>query len=358
MQNLSNIPLAFLVLFIFNTPLIGAAALTRAEIATYNGADRQRLLEEGAKKEGTVTIYTSGIIQAGTGRWIDDFKKKYPFVTTQYWRAAGPAVSSRTVEEHRANRHVVDLFELDAGNLLTLMQVSTLQPYWSPELPAYPNDAKLEPRKDGVYGVVVRESYHGIGFNTEKINKSEAPKNFDDILNPKWKGKMAITSEGGAGVLFLGAVLSTGRGTDYLEKLARQNIRLHAMSARALADLVISGEVSVSPTISSAHVSDSKNKGAPIDWIPLNPSVTREGLISIAAKAPNPYTALLMIDFALTKAQQEMRTTFGYGVARSDVESPHSLPRSIKRFYPGFDPNYEDNFMKWRKLMNRYFANR
>lgn len=355
---MSHVSLIFLTLFIFNGELLAAPALTRAEIASYKGSDRQRLLEEGAKKEGTVTIYTSGIIKAGTGRWIDDFKKKYPFVRIEYWRAAGPAISSRAIEEYRANRYVVDLFEGDAGNLLTLKRLDTLQPYWSPELPAYPDEAKLEPIKDLVYGVVVRESYHGVGFNTEKISRNEAAKNFDDLLSPKWKGKMAITSEGGAGVLFVGNALSTGRGLEYLDKLSRQNVMLHAMSARALADLVISGEVPLSPTISNAHVSDSQRRGAPIDWIPLNPSVTREGLVSIAGKAPNPYTALLMIDFALTKAQQEMRTTFGYGVARMDVESPHSLPPNIKRFYPSFDPNYEANFVKWQKLMNRYFVNR
>jgi iron(III) transport system substrate-binding protein len=350
--------LVLLLLFIYHGKLLAAQALPRAELASYKGADRQRFLEEGAKKEGTVTIYTSGIIKAGTGKWIDDFKKKYPFVKVEYWRASGPAISSRAIEEYRAKRYVVDLFEGDAGNLLTLKRLDVLHPYWSPELPAYPDEAKLEPTKDRVYGVVVRESYHGVGFNTEKISKNEAPKNFDDLLSPKWKDKMAITSEGGAGVLFVGNVLSTGRGLEYLERLSRQNVMLHAMSARALADLVISGEVPLSPTISSAHVSDSQRSGAPIDWIPLNPSVTREGLVAIAAKAPNPYTALLMIDFALTKAQQEMRTTFGYGVARTDVESPHSLPRSIKRFYPSFDPNYEANFVKWQKLMNRYFVKR
>jgi iron(III) transport system substrate-binding protein len=335
---------------------IWAAAPTLARIASYKGTDRQRFLEEGAKKEGRVTLYTSGIIKAGTGKWMDDFQKKYPFVKVDYWRGGGFDVPSRVIEEYKANRFVVDIFELNAGQLLTMKARDILVPFWSPELPAYPDDAKLAPVKDLVYGLVVRESYHGVGFNTEMINKKEAPKSFEELLDPKWKGKMAITSEGGAGILFIGNVLSAGRGVEYLEKLARQNITLHAMSARALADLVITGEVALSPTISNAHVSDSQAKGAPIDWIPLNPAVTREGMVALAAKAPHPYTATLMLDFSLTKAQQEMRTTYGYGVARVDVQSPHTLPASIKRFYYGFDPNYEANYVKWEKLLNQYFA--
>ena len=337
-------------------PAFAAPAASPAQIAAYKGSDRQRFLEEGAKKEGKATLYTSGIIKAGTGKWMDDFQKKYPFVKIEYWRGGGFDVPARVIEEYKANRFVVDIFELNAGQLQSLKTRNMLVPFWSPELAAYPNDAKLAPIKDLVYGLVVRESYHGIGFNTDMIAKNEAPKNFEDLLNPKWRGKMALTSEGGAGILFIGNALTTGMGTAYLEKLARQNITLHAVSARALADLMITGEVPLSPTISNAHVSDSQAKGAPIDWIPLNPSVTRDGMVALAAKAPNPYTATLMLDFALTKPQQEMRTTFGYGVARGDVQSPHTLPASIKRFYYGFDPNYEANYVKWEKLLNQYFA--
>src|SRR6266850_5559835 len=112
--------------------------LSVAELALYQGADREKILLEGAKKEGQVTFYTSNTWVAGPVS--QEFGKKYPFVKANVWRSDSKALLKRLTEEVAAGRFLADVVETSPEYVAILMRNNMLQEYLSPELTAYDDD--------------------------------------------------------------------------------------------------------------------------------------------------------------------------------------------------------------------------
>ena len=142
-----------------------AAPVTVSEIANYAGADRQQMLEDGARREGAILLYATGTqIQP----LLDRFMQKYPFIKVAMPRAPSIDVTRKVIEEYSAGLYQVDAYELSSYGLVVPRAQGLLQPFASPELADYdPNT--IEPGRNWVS---VRESYLGIGYNTQKISRA------------------------------------------------------------------------------------------------------------------------------------------------------------------------------------------
>ncbi len=309
------------------------------------GPDRQQILEQGAKKEGSVQLYTSGILTSATGEIIKNFESKYG-VKVDVYRASNDELATRALQEAAANQNVVDLFETTAQGLVPLKAKNIITDYNSPQLGAFMPDA-ITRGTNGVSWTIVRESYHGIGWNTNLIVDADVPRTYEDLLDPKWKGQMAVPA---AADDTIGAFLQA-KGRDYVLKLKEQNVRLMKVSARQVADMIIAGEVPLSFDIASAHVAASREKGAPIQWRPLEPVTTNDGSIAVATKAPHPHAAVLLLDYYLSREAAQSYDKFQYGVPRTDIQSEGTLPTSMKRFYATQLPDYEQAVKDWNKLL-------
>src|SRR5260370_1340184 len=181
-----------------------AAAPTVAEIANYAGGDRQRVLEDRARTEGLLTIYTTGTQIAPL---VDRFKQKYPFVRVQMLRASSVDVATKVTQEYSAGMFLVDAFELNSDGLILPRDQGVLQPFTSPEAANFEANAV----EAGRHWISVRESYTGIGYNTAKIPAALAPTTYQDLLDPRWKGKMAISATTGTAGNWVGAMVVTPR---------------------------------------------------------------------------------------------------------------------------------------------------
>ena len=230
--------------------------LSVADLAFYQGADREKILLEGAKKEGQVTFYTSNTWVAGPVS--QEFGKKYPFVKANVWRSDSKALLKRLTEEVAAGRFIADVVETSPEYIAILVRNNLLQEYLSPELAAYDDDAKIK-GKTGVYAWTNREIYISLGFNTQLIPPAEAPKSIKDYLDPKWKGKMSIAGTT-TGVQWVGAVMEV-MGREFLDKASAQDINVQNISGAALSGLVASGEVPLSPTIFNSNIFTHKETG-------------------------------------------------------------------------------------------------
>jgi iron(III) transport system substrate-binding protein len=149
----------------------------------------------------------------------------------------------------------------------------------------YPDEVKAK-GKTGFHYIGHYETYNSLGFNTSLISSAEAPKTKSDLLNPKWKGKMSIVSTT-TGTRWIGNTLDV-MGREFLERIADQEVKVQNMSGAALAGLVVSGEVPLSPTIFDANVHTAKQKGAPVERRPLEPVVTTVGYSGLTLKPPIP----------------------------------------------------------------------
>src|ERR671910_3317493 len=230
---LMRVSLTFVLLLIAaHAPLLQGAQSrpgSIAELALYQGSDRESILVEGAKKEGQLTFYTSNTWVAGPVS--QEFEKKYPFVKANVWRSDSKALLKRLTEEVTAGRAIADVVETSPEYMFIMMREKILQEHFSPELSAYEDEAKIK-GKNGVYGWTNREIYISLGFNSKLIPPSEAPKNIKDYLDPKWKGKMSIAGTT-TGVQWVGAVMDA-MGREFLDKLSAREINVQNISGAAL----------------------------------------------------------------------------------------------------------------------------
>jgi iron(III) transport system substrate-binding protein len=327
------------------TPALAASPQTVSEIATYAGADRQQVLEEGAKKEGSFLVYMTGTQMDPI---LKGFGDKYPFLRVEVYKGDASEVTRRAMEEAKASRFTVDVIDLSTGGLYPMRDAGLFTPYNSPELAAYRPDS-VEPKKHWARDY---EGYVGLGWNTKALTAEETPHSLDDLLDPKWKGRMAITNSTTT-PNWLGVVLIE-KDEAFVRKLGSQQFRVFNITGRALANLVISGEVPLSPTIFASHVSNSKNDKAPIDWRALGGAYANTSAVALAAKAPHPHAAMLYLDYVLSKPTQVEMQKMGYSTARTDLvnfEKPSKIYDLTER------PNYNEEFEKWSALARQVFGN-
>jgi iron(III) transport system substrate-binding protein len=308
---------------------------------------RQQRLEEGARREGTLLLYTTG---TQIKPLLDRFVQKYPFLKVELARSSSADTARKVIEEYRAGYEKVDAFELASHGLVVPRDENILQPFQSPELAAYDRDAI----EAGRHWVVVRESYTGIGFNTTVLPTDKAPQTYEALLGQQWKGRMAISGVSTTAVNWVGTMV-IAEGMDFVRKLGQQNIRIYNMTGRALANLMSSGEVMLSPTIYNSHVEASARKGAPLGWIAPGPVPVTDTGVAIASKAPHPHAAMLLVDFLMSKEGQLIYQELGYGSGRRDVATS-SAP--VKKLYLSNRPNYIRDYEGWMKLYQDVFVRR
>ena len=320
-----------------------AKAATIAELAAYNKPDREKMLYEGAKKEGQLMWYTS--LTGGPNTQAPKvFEAKYPGVKMEVYRGDSDALISRILQEAEAKRSLVDTIETTFPILKVMQEEKLLARYFSPYLASYPDEVKQKAEKGLVYWATDRESYIGLAYNTNVIPPSAAPKKFEDLLRPEFKSRIGFaTSDTGSRVI--GAMLAI-KGAEFIQKLKLQDITLHAVSGRAILDMVISGELGASPTVFLSHSRVSISKGAPIKWVPMDVVPTNAGGVAVPANLPHPHAALLFADFLLSPEGQKFLGKFGLDSA---VNKP-----DFKRWYAEAGmtaEQYEKESSKWEKLL-------
>ena len=339
--------IVFILLMILSAPITASAqsrkAMSVSELAAYNKADREKILYEGAKKEGKLTWYTS--LTGGPNTDMPRvFLQKYPGVTVEVYRGDSDALMSRIMQEAQAKRYIVDTLETTFPVLKVMQELKLLTPYFSPQLAAYPDEVKEKADKGLVYWSTDRESYIGLAYNTNSVQGDAVPKSYEDLLKPELKGKIGFTTTD-TGARVIGALLAS-KGPEFVQKLKAQQISLHPVSGRAILDMVISGELGVSPTTFLSHSRVSIAKGAPIKWVPMDLVPTNAGGIALPANAPHPHAALLFGDFMLSPAGQKFLSNYG-------LDSALNKP-AFKRYYAEAGMNaekYEKESEKWEKLL-------
>jgi iron(III) transport system substrate-binding protein len=355
-QRMNYMVLIAVLLFLafLNPSVAGAAAAPTsiAQLALYQGADREKILIESARKEGQLTLYDS---HTWFKTYVKEFEKKYPFVTISEWRNDSKNVIRRAMEEFAASRAIVDVIETTAEGMGLMKRDGLFQEFFTPQARFYP-DAVKSKGKNGLYYLGDRETYNSLGFNSTLIAPSEAPKTLKELLDPKWKGKMSIVSTS-TGVRWVGVMLEV-MGREFLDKLADQEVKVQDMSGAALSGLVASGEVPLSPTVFDADVTVAKQKGAPVEWRPLDPVTTTVGYSGLSAKAAHPHAALLFLDYLFSKEGQQLIMKGGLWSAREDTGS---RTQKFKKIY--LDEKYsleelESKFSQWEKLLRQLFVAR
>jgi iron(III) transport system substrate-binding protein len=265
---------------------------------------------EAAKKEGALTIYIDQNIET-VQALIAVFKGKYPGINVDFYRGDTSQVIQRFETESAAGRHTVDVFTGTERRGKVLMPKKLLAVYKSPELSAYPREVQPDHGFWSVYSITTT----AFAWNTQVVKKGEEPKDWKDLLDPKWKDKLGMQDPlqgGGAAswVATMYAAWGEQPWTDYMSRLGAQRPRY----ARYLQvqDMLAAGEIAVMVAAYPDYLEQTlKAKGAPVEWGTPNP-VVRTGLsIQLSANAPHPNAGKLFVDFMLSDEAQALLAKSG-----------------------------------------------
>ena len=309
---------------------IGAQTNTAGaqEILTYRGADREQAILDGARKEGQVVLYSSLIVNQATRPLSQAFMKKYPFIKMTFWRGDTEDIIARLSAEARANNIVADVIEGTGVGEIAVEAKLTL-PYFTPMAAAMP-DRYRDPRG---HWASTRISYFSIAYNTRLVPAGQVPKSYDDLLDPRWRGKLAwrIGSTSGTPLFLTNIRLARGEdATDYFRRLATQKIiNFGSGSARTLVDRVIAGEFPIALNIFAHHPLISRAKGAPVNSQLMDPVPSTAGTVLIPRGVRHPNAALLLADFILSQEGQQILASAEYFPVRPDVPSNDMLASVI-----------------------------
>ncbi len=287
----------------------------------YDGPDRAQKLIAAAQKEGSFALYTS-FAEKDLPSLTVLFEEKYG-VKVKVWRAGSEKVLQRTLAEAAARRREVDAIHSSALEMETLHREKILQAVASPHSAELIAGA-LRPHREWVatYLSVWVQTY-----NTRLVKKEDLPNTFQDLLDPKWKGRLGI--EANVPEWYSTVVLSMGeeKGIQFFRDLVARNGISVRTGHSLLNNMVVAGEVPLALTVYNFMAEAARRKGAAIDWFVLEPAVARMSGIGIARRAPHPNAALLFYDFMLSTEAQELLVAMEYVPTNATVRSPLAVRR-------------------------------
>lgn len=274
----------------------GQAEALYVKLQQLSAAEREKVLVEGARKEGRVVWYTTDSPRQ-TQILFRAFKAKYPFIDAQLIRGKSRAILDRIITEYRAGRHLFDIAKTSTETF-NLYPPEVFASYRSPAKDGIPDDMKGE--KWGSLFTFVR----AVGWNTTMLKPEEVPKTWDDLLDPRWKGKILFDTSSLPEVTVLYGKWGKDRATEYIDKLGASGNLILRPGRTVMSQLLGAGEAPLAVTVYPYDVEQLKAKGSPIDWglIDLTPGLLQPN--SISANAPNPHSAALLYDWLFSEGQE------------------------------------------------------
>lgn len=300
--------------------IVGLPAIAQpmdVSLLTYEGSDRAAKILAAAKKEGSVTLYTS-LVDKNAQALIAPFEKKYG-IKVIVWRSGQSRVLQRTMTEAAAGRHEVDLIHFGSPELEALHQEKLLQPVNSPVFGELIDGAVPAHRE---WAATILQVYVQ-AYNTKLIKKEDLPKTYEDLLDSKWNGKLGIEAKSWPWYSTLMREMGEEKGMKLFRAIVARNGVSVRHGSSLLNNMVAAGEVPMALTVYSHMPQAAQAKGAAIDWFALKPTIARANGIAIARRAPHPNAALLFYEYMLSAdGAQKIFASMDYVPTNSQLPSP------------------------------------
>ena len=315
----------------FGIVLSLTAALLVAASPTYAASPA---LITAAKHEGRVTWYTTLLLREASGPLAAAFEKKYPEIHVELVRKDGSEHLRNILAEAKAGAVEGDVFD-GTTTAAFLMKEGIAEPYKAESAKDIPARYK-DP--DGYWTAQVLY-FQTLGYNADLVPPGDAPKTYRDLLDPKWKGKLAWSVEGQltGGLGFIADVLDTmgeQEGMAFLTALAKQDIGRVRTGINGVTLALAAKQYEIGVTVDNHHIRIADAKGANLRWVPIEPVLGLSNNIGLIRGAPHPNAAKLLIDFNLSPEGQTVLRDGSHIPASEKVEAADP---SLKR---GFRVNY------------------
>jgi iron(III) transport system substrate-binding protein len=316
-----------------------------AALEKLSPAERQQRLLEAAKSEGEAVVYANMDVTA-MKPLTDGFTKRYPGVKATSVHISGAAIITRIEAEARAGRAFSDVALSGQLGVLALLERKIFARYRSPERESFRDGYK---DKDGLWTSYMNNVMVSV-YNTRQVRKDEAPRGLEDLLKPRWKGKLAMDSQS---YVWFGTILQhlgEEGGLRFMKRLNEQNLS-HQRGRRLMTQLVAAGEFDMAVETNLNSVLSLSRQGAPLWFAPAPPFFLTPSLVFVNATAPHPFAGALFTDYLLSEEGQKIIVTTNRMPAHSKVKSPES------QLLEGQDMRMPDIFdigRRYQAIGNRY----
>jgi iron(III) transport system substrate-binding protein len=279
---------------------------------------------EAGKKEGKAVVYGS-LESDSAGAIFGEFKKKTG-IEVEYWRASATKVMDRALSEYRAGRPLFDIILTNDNPMRIMLKEGIFAKYDTPSAKDFPKDA-VDPQLGPRYRNVII----GVVYNTKAISAADAPKSLEDLVNPKYRGKLVMPdptqhTTTTQWVASLDKVLGKEKADKFIRDLAAMKPIL-VESLLPAAERVATGETPIAITyVKYAYMYGLK--GAPLDYTRLGRFMGDGHYLTLGNKAPHPNAAKALIDYFLGPESMTMMAKLGEFVNRKGIYPP--LPDADK----------------------------
>jgi iron(III) transport system substrate-binding protein len=290
--------------FIFEASGIEASTVeeTLAKINRLPQAERHAALVKGAKNEKTIVWYAP-MNREDLRQFTSGFEAEYPFLKVEVLTSGPQSLLNRILTEHRAGKYSYDTLNIRSSALYTLKKANAILRNETPY------------RKGLRTGFYDKEGYfNGIWasllvylFNTKQITRAEAPKSIDDLLQPKWKGKLGMDQDADDWLAALLDYYGEEKGKQIARSLGGQNLNIRK-GRTLVSQLIAAGEFPVQIDAHHHEAVSLRQAGAPIDYIFPEPFIPVKSVSAfvMSSQPPHPHAAALLVDFMLSKKGQEI----------------------------------------------------
>ncbi len=256
-----------------------------------------------AEQEGGLVYYGHDSEQA-IGVLLGAFRKDFPKIKTSYVRLQTGALYNKLLSERSAGTYQVDILDLsDMAPAMDFQKRGGYTQYISPEATAYKSEYLSNPAGSFFWAGV---TFAGIAYNTTRLKAEEAPKNWKDILNPKYAGVTSakLSTSGMQDMQWY--MLRKLYGDGFWKEFAK--LKPHGFDSRSqLFDRLAKGDDAVCALAEYAGYVFYKDKGANIEFVaPPDGLPATPILVGIVDKAPHPEAAKLFLDWGMAKRGQNV----------------------------------------------------
>jgi iron(III) transport system substrate-binding protein len=288
----------------------GAGAAAALAAAPASAQEAARL--EAARREGSLSLYSSAST-GPTNALAEAFRRKYG-VTVSVYRAGSADVATRVQSEEAARRPQADALIIEEPAL------SVLRPF----LAAYdsPERARIAAEYKTPDTTLIRMYTAQIGWNSQRVRDADAPKEWTDLLDPKWRGKFgSLDPHVTATTLAWQVMVEQLHGPTYLQRFGANRPKLYA-STNAMTQAIVSGEIDLGVT-NSFGVIQLAETGAPVKAVTPRHTVLFGGNVAVFERAPRPNAARLFCDFACSAEGQTIVNVAGATIpTHPDASAP------------------------------------
>ncbi|HVO92289.1 MAG TPA: extracellular solute-binding protein [Terriglobales bacterium] len=298
-----------------------------------------------AKQEGALVVYTIWDVEH-IKSILDVFNKRFPGINTTYWQGTRSEIITRTLTEFQGDQKTADVI-LSEGAPVVLRAAGAIEPYNTVQASSLILHDPILP--------TVSLQIVALAYNTKKLKKEDLPKSWEDVINPKYKGIVALDDPMRAGPLsgMLAGLKeywkNDAKWTNYIKGLKALNVTVHK-STSAMFRLLISGEYSIAMPALLHDVIEEKEKGSPVDFVKSAAPIISAQQLGIYGKAPHINGAKLFAEWMVSPEGQMAVSAVGREVSRKGIKSKASIEYAWgpnAKPIPSVNKTFSEDPRKW-----------